>query len=212
MSVIKLDATSESIIFLSQKDKRLKALISMIGPITYKTYDDPYQFVIHEIIEQMLSAKAAQKIYERLENLCDGKVSYNAIDRLSDEKLKSVGTSAPKVKYIRNFTCEVAQGTIDFSRLATLDDVDIIRTLTSVKGIGNWTAKMYLIFVLDRQDVLPYEDVAFLQSYKWLYNTKITDPQKVRSKCKKWSPYSSVAARYLYKALDGGYTKNKFVL
>ena len=87
---------------------------------------------------------------------------------------------------------------------------EVISHLTNIKGIGNWTAKMYLIFVLDRSDVLPYEDVAFQQSYKWLYNTSSTEKADIIKRCKKWSPYATVASRYLYRALDMGLTKTDF--
>ena len=80
----------------------------------------------------------------------------------------------------------------------------------SIHGIGRWTAKMYLIFVLDRQDILPYEDVAFLQGYRWMYKTDITTKDSVLKKCAKWKPYSSIAARYLYRALDMGLTTEEF--
>lgn len=82
----------------------------------------------------------------------------------------------------------------------------------ALHGIGKWTAKMYLIFVLDRQEILPYEDIAFLQSYEWLYKTKDRSKKSIEKKCKKWKPYSSIASRYLYKALDTGLTKESFKL
>ena len=84
--------------------------------------------------------------------------------------------------------------------------------LMSIKGIGSWSAKMYLIFVLDRQDVLPYEDVAFLQSYGWLYKTSDYSKIAVEKKCNRWKPYSSIAARYMYRALDMGMTKQPIAL
>lgn len=93
-----------------------------------------------------------------------------------------------------------------------MNDADVMKNLTSLKGIGNWTAKMYLIFVLDRPDILPTEDVAFLQAYEWLYKTKDRSKESVEKRCKKWKPYSSVAARYLYRALDNGLTKEEFHL
>lgn len=96
--------------------------------------------------------------------------------------------------------------------LPELDDESVIKQLTAIKGIGNWTAKMYLIFVLDRQDILPTEDVAFLQAYKWLYKTTDRSPASITNKCTKWKPYSSIAARYLYRALDSGLTKTEFHL
>ena len=93
-----------------------------------------------------------------------------------------------------------------------MDDKQAIKELTKISGVGNWTAKMFLIFVLNRSDILPYEDVAFLQGYGWLYKTNDFSKASVEKKCKKWKPYSSIAARYMYKALDGGHTKEEFHL
>ena len=116
------------------------------------------------------------------------------------------------MKYIRGLTNAVESGDLDFKKLETMNDDEVINELTSLHGIGTWTAKMYLIFALNRQDVLPYEDVAFLQGYEWLYKTKDRSKAAVEKKCKKWKPYSSIAARYLYRALDSGLTKNEFHL
>jgi len=116
------------------------------------------------------------------------------------------------VGYIRSLTNAVEAGEIVFEDLATVSDELVINKLTKIRGIGKWSAKMYLIFALDRQDILPTEDVAFLQSYEWLYNTKDRSEEAVKKKCKKWSPYSSIATRYLYRALDMGLTKDKFCI
>lgn len=210
--IISLDRTSPEVKYLCGKDKRLAKAISMVGPITYIPYHDEYAFLIHEIIEQMLSIKAGKKIYERLELLCNGKITPQTVSALSDEAIRSTGTSNAKVSYIRNITDAVLSGYICFDDLASMSDEAIIRELTSLRGIGTWTAKMYLIFVLDRQDVLPFEDGAFLQSYRWLYKTADSTPVSVKKKCAKWSPYSSIAARYLYHVLDLGLTKEEFHL
>ena len=93
-----------------------------------------------------------------------------------------------------------------------MTDDEVMRKLTSIRGIGNWSAKMYLIFALDRKDILPYEDTAFLQAYSWLYKTNDYSPEAVKKRCKKWKPYSSIAARYMYRALDMGLTKREFHL
>ena len=90
--------------------------------------------------------------------------------------------------------------------------MDVIHEMTKIRGIGTWTAKMYLIFVLNRPDVLPVEDGAFLQSYRWAYKTNNCKPATLMKKCKKWKPYSSIAARYLYRALDSRLTKEEFHL
>ena len=210
--IIKLSWVSPEVTYLSAKDKRLKKVIEMVGTIEYVPHSNGYQFIVHEIIEQMLSIKAGAKIYSRLEELCCNDISPNTINNLSDEKLKSIGTSSNKVKYIRCFTDSVLAKSLDLDGLEPLSDEEVMDVLTNIKGIGTWTAKMYLIFVLNRPDVLPYEDVAFLQTYKWMYKTDDTSPSSVQKKCKKWKPYSSIAARFLYRALDLGYTKEEFHL
>lgn len=211
-NMITLDHDTKSIQYLCKKDKRLAKVISTIGPITYQPHSDSYSFLIHEIIEQMLSVKAGAKIYGRLEELCGGKICVPAIKQLSDEQIRGIGTASSKVKYIRGLTDAVESGYLDFKKLETMNDDEVISKLTSLHGIGTWTAKMYLIFALNRQDILPYEDVAFLQGYEWLYKTKDRSKVAVEKKCKKWRPYSSIAARYLYRALDSGLTKNEFHL
>lgn len=170
--LITLNEESKAIQYLCKKDKRLAKVISMVGPINYCPYEDGFAFLVHEIIEQMLSIKAGAKIYARLEDLCNGKISVEAIDLRTDEQIRSIGTSSSKVAYIHGATEAVKSGIIDFSTLSLMNDTDVMKNLTSLKGIGNWTAKMYLLFVLDRPDILPTEDVAFLQAYEWLYKTK----------------------------------------
>lgn len=211
--VVVLDSTSQPIQYLCQKDKRLAKVIAAVGPISYTPHtEDVYSFLVHEIIEQMLSVKAGAKIYGRLEDLCDGIITPEKVNALTDEQIKSIGTSSSKVSYIRSLTIAVETGELVFEDLAGMSDEMVIKKLTAIRGIGKWSAKMYLIFALNRQDILPTEDVAFLQSYEWLYKTKDRSEEAVKKKCKKWSPYSSIAARYLYRALDMGMTKDKFYL
>ena len=212
-NIITLDLNTPSVQYLCKKDKRLKKVIYMVGPITYEPHtDNPFPFLIHEIIEQMLSVKAGAKIYARLESLCKGQMTPYSIDALSLEDVKSIGTSTAKAKYIKNAASAVLAGTLDFSQFSTMTDEAALAQLIQLPGIGMWTAKMYLIFVLDRQNILPFEDVAFLQSYKWLYKTDNISKASIEKKCKKWKPYSSIAARFLYRALDMGFTKEEFHL
>lgn len=160
----------------------------------------------------MLSIKAGKKIYSRLGELCGGEIKPESIGSLSSDEIRSIGTSSSKADYIIRLADAVIDGSLDFERFPFLSDTEVIKELLGFKGIGTWTAKMYLIFVLDRQDVLPYEDVAFLQGYKWAYKTNDVSSESIEKKCKKWKPYSSIAARYLYRALDEGLTKNEFHL
>lgn len=211
--IVKLDMDTPSVQYLCRKCKRIAKVIEMVGPIQYTPHkEDAYSFLIHEIIEQMLSVKAGHKIYSRLEELCGGYVSPDRICSLTDEQIRSTGTSNAKIEYIRNVTNAITGGTLNFEAMQQLSDNEIIATLTKIRGIGNWTAKMYLMFVLDRQDILPVEDGAFLQVYRWMYKTQNCSEKAVTAKCKKWKPYSSVASRFCYKALDAGMTKEEFHL
>lgn len=212
-NAVTLDMDYPAIQYLCKKDKRLAKVISMVGPITYVPHDeDTYAFLIHEIIEQMLSVKAGRKIYGRLEELCDGEITPERITALSDDEIRGTGTSKAKVEYIRNVTNAILDGSLDFNKLTDLPDSAVIKELTKLRGIGNWTAKMYLMFVLDRPNIIPVEDGAFLQVYKWVYKTDDCSEKAVYKKCKKWSPYATIASRFFYRALDAGMTKEEFHL
>ena len=212
--IITLSEECSEIKYLRSKDKHLAKVISLVGTISYpkRKISDSYCFLIHEIIEQMLSIKSGQKIYNRLVELCDGVISPERVASLSYDQIKSIGTSHAKVKYIQAITEEIISGRFSFEDLENLPDEEITRRLLTLKGVGCWTAKMYLLFVLDRKDILPYEDVAFLQAFQWMYNTDDRSKENVIKKCSKWKPYSSTAARYLYRALDMGMTKQPFHL
>ena len=137
--------------------------------------------------------------------LCAGQITPESISKLSVEEIKAIGTSTAKANYIKSAASAVLTGELDFTKFPDMTDEAALKELVSLRGIGTWTAKMYLIFVLDRQDILPFEDVAFLQSYK-------LSRKSIEKKCKKWKPYSSIAARFLYRALDMGFTKEEFHL
>lgn len=209
---ITLNENTPSVRHIMECDKRMAKVIGMVGEIIYEPHDNTYPFLVHEIIEQMLSIKAGAAIYCRLEELCGGDVCFESIDRLSDAEIKGIGTSNSKVRSIRELTDAMSSGRIDYENFGVMPDDEIIRQLTSVHGIGLWTAKMCLIFCQDRQDILPFEDVAFLQSYSWLYKTDDRSRESVEKKCRKWKPYRSIGARYLYRALDMGFTKEPFHL
>lgn len=205
-----ISTDDDSIRYLSSKDKRLSKVIDAIGNIECNIHADSFEFVVGEIVGQMLSNKVADVITDRLRKLCDGNIDVDTIHKLSVEELRNIGISKAKSQYILNFTEAVRSGHIDFEELKNMPDEKVMKSLMSVHGIGSWTSKMYLIFVLQRPDVLPYEDGAFLQAYKWLYKPKDMSREAIIKKCKKWQPYSSIAARYLYRALDTGMTKQEF--
>ncbi len=213
-TIITYDMNSPEIQYLCKKDRRLAKVISMVGPISYekREVDDAYSFLIHEVIEQMLSIKVGKKIFDRLVELCNGNLCPEIIEQLTVDDLRGIGTSASKARSIKSITEAVLEGDIVFRELEFMKNEEVIAKLTQIHGIGSWTAKMYLLFVLERPDVLPYEDGAFLRSYRWMYKTEDCSPAAVKKRCQKWKPYSSLASRYLYRALDYGLVKEEFHL
>ncbi len=198
--------------YLCKKDKRLAKLIDMVGVIEYRTQPDCFSRLVHSIINQMLSNKAAHVIESRVTELCGGHITPERLLRLNREQLRSAGLSYTKSDNILDIAKAAKDGSLDFSIFPNMTDEEVMKELTCLRGIGTWSAKMYLIFTLNRMDVLPYEDVAFLQTYAWLYKTDDLRPAMVIKRCKKWKPYSSIAARYFYYALDMGLTKQEFHL
>lgn len=200
----------ERVRFLKKKDKRLAQLVSIVKSVYCPMYTDGYGFIVTQIVSQMLSGSSADKLVAKLKDLAGGRITADRISLLGIDDIASAGISKAKAGYILSFTDAVVGGRLDLAGLEAMDDAAAMEKLTSVKGIGNWTAKMYLLFVLQRQDILPYEDGAFLQAYRWLYETKNTKKDAVVKRCAKWSPYSSLASRFLYQALDSGLVKTPF--
>lgn len=202
--------TMKALEHLRNADHRLSKVIDEIGVIDYTNYNncaDSFQFLTKEIVGQMISANVKKVLLERLFALCNSGITPSAIGNLTIEQLRGIGLSQAKSSYLLNLAKITGSGEIDFGMLKSLSDDEVIKILTSIRGIGNWTAKMYLIFYLNREDVLPYEDSAFLQAYKWLYNTKTVTPNSISRRCRKWKPYTSIGARYMYRAIDCGLTK-----
>lgn len=201
----------QAILHLKSVCPRLSRLIDEIGEIDIHKHTDSFLFLTQEIIGQMISIGAKKVIFERLVKLCDGYITPEHILKLNVEELHNIGLSKAKSEYIINLARNVQSQAIDFERLNLLSDEEILKILISLKGIGSWTAKMYLLFFLEREDVLPFEDGAFLQAYRWLCNTKKCEQKSIERRCKKWKPYSSIGARYLYAALNSGLTKRNIV-
>jgi len=198
---------SKEIKWLMKKDKKLARLIKRIGTLKYSLDANYFDFFVNTIIGQMLSNKAASAISGRLYDLCNNSITPQNIINLSIEKLRQTGISTAKSKYIMNLSKYVMDNPNFFKELNKMDDDNAIKEIKKLQGLDIWSAKMYLIFVLNRMDILPYEDVAFLQSFKWLYSTDDINKDNIINICSSWKPYSTIASRYLYIGLDKGYVK-----
>ena len=202
-----LKAQHPAVQYLCRKDNRLAKLIDMVGEIEYRTQADCFARLVRSIINQMLSNKAAHVIGGRVAALCGGSITPENLLKLDREQLRGAGLSYTKADNILGIAKAATDGSLDFTNFPDMTDEEVMKELTRLRGIGTWSAKMFLIFTLNRMDILPYEDVAFLQTYAWLYKTKDLQPASIIKRCKKWKPYSSIAARYFYYALDMGLTK-----
>lgn len=203
-TIITYKVDSAEVQTLCSADERLALLICRYGDLRYKLHTDTFSFFIETIIGQMLSSKASNAITARLYNLCGGVLTAEAILKLDFPVLREIGLSERKAEYILKMAVLMHDKPDYFDEIKDAPDSEIIKQLTTLRGIGTWSAKMYLIFVLNRPDILPYEDGAFLQSYRWLYATDEISPASIMQRCAPWSPFSSLAARYLYRALDEG--------
>ncbi len=198
---------SPECIYLASADPLLGKAMRLIGDFEYGAHSNTEDFFFSTIIGQMMSNNVADVIEQRISDMCDGNMSADAILNLGVEKIRSAGISMQKAEYMTLFAEKVKAEPEYLKAMTVKSNEDVLKELTALRGIGNWTAKMYLLFVLNRSDILPYEDGAFLQAYRWLYQTQDTKPASIKERCKVWKPYESVASRFMYRLLDYGYTK-----
>jgi len=189
---------------LSISDPLLKKLIDIIGPLQLQRRDDCYQALLRSIVGQQLSAKVASVLNERLRNLTNNQLSPEIILSLPDDPLREIGISFRKISYIRDLSEKVIQKEILFEHLFFMGNETVINILTKIKGIGRWTAEMFLIFSLGRLDVLSLLDVGLQRGAKWLYSApKEWDGKKLlEEKGKLWAPYQSIASLYLWEIVN----------
>src|SRR5207302_2653420 len=155
------------------------------------------------IVYQQLNGKAAVTIFNRFAALAGQPLTPAGILKLSDEQLRSVGLSKQKSAYLKDLAAKTASGQLDFSRLAELPDEEVIEHLTQVKGIGVWTAHMFLMFSLRRPNVLPTGDYGVQVAVKKHYKKrKLPKPKDMEKVAKCWEPYRSIACWYLWRSLD----------
>ena len=167
-------------------------------------HTDPFKALAHAIIAQQLSTKAAATIEARFAALFPSRVpTPEATMKLTDEQLRACGLSTQKVRYIRDLCDHVQNGSLPLHDLGALADDAVIDALTKVKGIGRWTADMFLMFRLHRPDVLPVGDLGIIKAVQRAYGLrKAPTPERLTKIGESWRPYRSVACWYLWASLD----------
>jgi DNA-3-methyladenine glycosylase II len=164
---------------------------------------DPFHALVHAIIAQQLSTKAAATIEGRFSALFNGRPTPAAVGAVSDEQLRAVGLSPQKLRYMRDLCMRTLEGSLALDDLGALSDEEVIVALTSVKGIGRWTAEMFLMFRLHRPDVLPLGDLGIVKAVQRAYKLRLAPtPARLTRIGDSWRPYRSVACWYLWASLD----------
>ena len=190
--------TQDELCQLKAKDKRLSARIEQIGVIERPIKRDVFAALVHSIVAQQISGKAADTVWSRLQSLF-GEITPEHIRAIDIELIQKCGMSMRKAQYIKSAADAVCSGALELSALRDMPDDEVIKQLSALPGIGVWTAEMLLIFSLERKDVLSFGDLAIRRGLCKLYGHKeLTKEQFLRYK-KRYSPFGSIAGLYLWE-------------
>jgi DNA-3-methyladenine glycosylase II len=193
----------KALLHLKKSDPILAGIIERVGPYRMTHTDPNFQSLVRSIVYQQLSGKAAGTIYGRLIAASSDPVNPAAILALSPEEMRALGLSQQKTKYIRDLAERTAAAEIDFAQLPDLTDEEIIECLTRVKGVGVWTAHMFLMFSLQRPNVLPVGDLGIRNAIQKAYRLrKPPKPEQIEKIARTWHPYCSYASWYLWRSLE----------
>ena len=189
---------------LRRQDHVQRGVIEQAGPLLLKSTGKGYAVLVQSIISQQISTAAAATIGQRLRHLAAGsELTAEVVAELSDEQLKAAGISPQKLSYLRDLTRCTLEGVISFRRISRASDEAAIEELIQVRGIGRWTAQMYLIFSLGRPDVFAPDDLGLRNAMQRLYGLeeKLGRPELERL-AERWRPWRSAASWYLWRSLE----------
>jgi DNA-3-methyladenine glycosylase II len=203
--VNKQPVSIDPIKYLSNVDAQLAGVIKAIGQYSIKVRNNAFQSLVESIIFQQLAGTAATVIFGRFIKYYNG-IMPTPVQILStpETELKSkVGLSSKKIEYLKDLSSKIEDGRLNLDILPSMADEEVITTLQQVKGIGRWTAEMFLIFCLGRQDVLPVTDLGIRKAMQKLYLLpELPKPATMLAIAQPWKPYRSIATWYLWKSLS----------
>jgi DNA-3-methyladenine glycosylase II len=189
---------------LMQSDPILAAIIQKIGPCQLTPREPTFETLARSITFQQLSGKAAGTIFERLRKAVGRRFTAAAFLRLSEEELRACGLSRQKIAALTDLAGHVAARKINFAKLKDLEDLAVIELLSQVRGVGVWTVQMFLMFALERPNVMPTGDLGIRNAIRKAYGLEqMPSPAEVLKIAEKWHPYCTFAAWYLWRSLEG---------
>jgi DNA-3-methyladenine glycosylase II len=184
-------------------DPILASIIDRVGAFRMQYREPVFATLVRSIVFQQLHGKAATTIFNRLLEKCGGELTPDSILNLRTSQMRAVGLSKQKLTYIRDLARKARTGDLAFEHLPGLSDAEVIARLTQVKGIGVWTAHMFLMFALRRENVLPIGDLGIRAAMRRAYGMKVLPkPITMQRIAKSWHPYCSIASWYLWRSLD----------
>lgn len=192
----------KEISYLKNKDKKLAEVIEKVGLIERETDSELFSAFVHHIVGQQISTKAQATIWERIKNSF-GSVTPERVLNASVDEIRSFGISLRKVEYIKDFAEKVHTGEFDIEAAEKMEDDELIKYLTTLKGVGVWTAEMILLFCLQRPNVFSFDDLAIQRGLRMVYHHRKIDRKLFEKYRRRFSPYCSVASLYLWAVSNG---------
>jgi DNA-3-methyladenine glycosylase II len=194
----------KAILALRSADPVLGGIIDAVGAYQIRYLEPDFEALVKSIVYQQLSGKAAATIFGRLREAAgDGRLEPEALLRLTPARMRSIGLSKQKIAYIRDIASHTQAGVTNFEAMRRMKDDEVMQALTSLKGVGDWTAHMFLIFALRRKDVLPVGDLGIRVAVRKAYGLdEMPTPAEVTILGEKWRPYRTVASWYLWRSLE----------
>jgi DNA-3-methyladenine glycosylase II len=198
------DQIQQALRHIRKQDPIMREVIRKAGPFTMRPNRNRFRALVSSILSQQISGKAAASIKARLvEYLKPDEISPQSLARLNPEILRGVGISNQKARYLLDLAGRVASGELRLDRMARMRDEDVIESLIQVKGIGVWTAQMFLIFSLGRPDVFPHDDLGVRMAIRNLYGLEDLPTKDISHKiAEPWRPYATVASWYCWRSLE----------
>lgn len=189
------------------KDSKIKDLIEQVGEIQLELDKNYFSSLVQNIVGQQLSMKVANSIWNKLLTLL-GEVTFDNILKCQEEALRSAGLSKSKVVYIKDLAQKIKDGVVNIDNIDSLTDEEIIKELIKVKGIGKWTAEMFLIFSLGRMDVFSLQDLGIKKAVQWLYKLpELPNKEFLINFSDNFKPYRTVVTLYLWGGINKGIIK-----
>ena len=181
-------------------DPHLGPVVEAHGPVTVEPADDPFARFVVAIVNQQLSTQSAAAIRERLFDRFE--VTPESLLAADETALGEVGLSGQKIRYVRNVAEAHRSGKVDPERYATMSDEAVVEDLTDIVGVGDWTARIYLMFVLGREDVFPVGDLGIRKAMAGLFDVAEEDRAEMVELAERWAPHRTYASRYLWRSVD----------